>query len=449
MKELLCALFAATLRDLDPGPRVAAAVRVRAASFAGGRVRILAIGKAARAMATAAVAELRARREPGAASWELALDGLLVPPAPDDAPLPPLSVVNGGHPLPTQGSLDAGARALDLCRTADGATTVLVLLSGGASALCELPIDATVSLPELRTLYQALVGCGAGIADINVVRKHLSAVKGGRLAAAAAGARAVLTLAVSDVPGDAVAGDLAALASGPTLGDRATVADCRRIVDAYGLQAALPRAFAAALAADTLPPLVRPDDPRLARTAFLSLLDNATAVAAIAGHATAASCAVTVVRDADELEVTAAAELLLARLRALAATQPGRPVAIVAGGEVRVALPPDPGVGGRNQQFALACALRIAGEPIAVLSAGTDGVDGNSPAAGAVADGTTLARAAAMGFDAQAQLRRCDAFPLFAALGDAVVTGATGTNVRDLRVLVRWAPDGAIAPATR
>jgi hydroxypyruvate reductase len=131
-----------------------------------------------------------------------------------------------------------------------------------------------------------------------------------------------------------------------------------------------------------------------------------------------------------------AANHLLRRLEHLHRRLPGRRVAIVSGGELSVPLPPDPGTGGRNQQFALACARRIRGRPITVLSAGTDGVDGNSPAAGALADGTTMARARALGLDVHEALRRCDAFPLLAALGDTIVTGPTGTNVRDLRVLV-------------
>ncbi len=435
MKDHLRELFAATLMDLAPGPHVRAALRAHAATFAldamdrrpspgrAANVLVLALGKAARPMAIAALDELR--------TMGANVTGLLVPPEPDTAPLPPFEVIAGGHPLPTAGSLRAGARALELCRAATADTFVLVLLSGGASAMCELPLDAAITLDELRTCYQSLVGCGAGIEAVNTVRKHLSAVKGGRLAAAAAHARGVLTLAISDVPGD-----LAALASGPTLGDDATIADCRSIVQQFALAAALPPSLRARLEAGTLPPLISPADPRLAHGEAVRLLDNDTAVESLAHHAAAAGIHVVVVRDADEMQVDAASEVLLAALHTAAKGHAG-PTAVIAGGEVRVALPAHPGRGGRNQQFALECALRIQHQPITVLSAGTDGIDGNSEAAGAIADGATVARANALGRDAQVQLGRFDAFPLFTALGDTIATGPTGTNVRDLRVLVR------------
>ena len=421
MKEQLRALFAAALADLDPRPRVRAAVRSHRATFAAARrVRVVAIGKAARPMAAAAVEELRG----------LPVDGLLVPPDPDDVPLPPLEVVCGGHPWPTAGSVRAAARALELCRAADGDTFVLFLLSGGGSAMCEQPFDAEVALPEWQSFYRALVGCGAGIVAVNTVRRHLSAVKGGRLALAAAAAHGCLTLCVSDVPGD-----LAALASGPTLPDGTTLADCRAIVAQHGLLATLPRNLAARLERGDLPPQPRRDDPRLRHHTAERLLDNDTAIAALARHAAAAGLRVVEERRADELPVADAAALLLARLRQDSGIGT-QPVAVLAGGEVRVALPEQHGRGGRNQQFALECALRMQGEAAFVLSCGTDGVDGDSSAAGAVADGTTVARAQALGLRADEHLRRCDAQPLFEAIGDAVVTGATGTNVRDLRLLV-------------
>ncbi len=423
MRALLRELFAAALTDLDPAPAVRRAIRAHASSFGdGARVTVLALGKAARSMAAAAARELGALSVP--------FDGLCVPPEPDDAPQPPFVVQAGGHPLPTEGSLRAGARALEFCRHADERAVVLVLLSGGASAMCELPNDPAITLAEVRACYRALVGCGAGIEAINVVRKFASAIKGGRLAAAAERARAVITLAVSDVPGD-----LRALASGPTVGDTSTIDTCRAVVREFGLEPALPRAFAAALANGTLPPLVAPDDPRLRHCTAEVLLDNRAATAALAARARARDFVVEIVREADELEAGAAADLLLQHLARLQAAHRGRRVAIVAGGEVRVALPPNAGRGGRNQQFALHCAERIQGQPIAMLSCGTDGIDGNSPAAGAVVDGTTVARAAAIGLDVAAAIARCDAHPLLQALGDTVVTGPTGTNVRDVRVI--------------
>jgi hydroxypyruvate reductase len=372
-------------------------------------------------MAEATLSELR-----GAA-----VHGLLVPPEPDAAALAPLEVVAGGHPLPSAGSLRAGARALELCRSADADTFVLFLLSGGGSSLCELPLDPSMTLDELRALYRALLGSGAPIGAVNTVRKSLSAVKGGRLAGAAANALGQCTFAVLDVPG----ADLAALASGPTLGDDAGP-DARASALAHtGAWRALSDTLRRRLLAGELPPPLRTDDPRLRRGEAVRLLDNDRAVAALAHRVEAAGLRVCIERGADELPCEAAAQHLLARLR-LEAQRGPRPVAIVAGGEVTVVLPEQPGRGGRNQQWALACALRIVDQPIAVLSGGTDGVDGDSGAAGAVADGTTVGRARAMGLDAEEHLRRCDAAPLFAALGDALVTGPTGTNVRDLRLLV-------------
>lgn len=427
MRQHLRQLFRTTLPDLDPGPRVQAALS--AGALPAGQLRsalVIAFGKAARPMATAALAQLT----------HLPVRGLLVPPEPDDAPLAPLAVIPAGHPLPSAGSLRAGARTLELCRQAGPEDLVLFLVSGGGSALLEAPLDPAVSLAHLRTLHRALVGSGADIAAINVVRKHVSATKGGRLARAAAQAGAQWTLAVSDVPGD----DLAALASGPTVPDRSTPADCRAVLDRFGLWEALPPPLHEPARSGNLPPTVPPGDPAFARSHARCLLANADAVAGLRRRAEAAGLLVGAVTDADEQPVAAAAERLLAHLRDLVQQHPGRIVAVVAGGELSCPLPPDPGIGGRNQHFVLECALRIQDRPMAVLSAGTDGIDGNSPAAGAVADGTTVARAAAAGLDARDHLARYDAHALFAALGDAVVTGPTGTNVRDLRLLVAW-PD--------
>jgi glycerate 2-kinase len=431
MKAILRDAFATTLAKLrtrqdEWTPRCLGSARDHVAR--GGQIALVAFGKAARSMATSALGVLPAHR----------VRGLLVTPAPDDAPLPPLQSIAAGHPLPDAGSFAAAREALELCRSARPTEHVVFLVSGGGSALLELPYDDRIDVAAWRAFYRALVGCGAGIERINAIRRRLSAVKGGRLAVAAAEAAGQTTVLVRDVPGGW--GDIA---SGPTWLADADDPDAlwldddalAREIDALGLRAALPPRLADDLARGALPPPPVIPDRLWSKCAWLTLLDESHARAFAAAAMREAGFVVDADPDTDDLPVDEAVTTLLQRLAALRAANPGRRVAVVTTGELSVALPPHPGLGGRNQQFALACARRIAGEGITVLSAGTDGVDGNSPAAGAVADGATAARATAAGLDVADALRRCDAHPLFAALGDAVTTGPTGTNVRDVRIL--------------
>jgi hydroxypyruvate reductase len=422
VKDALRSLFAAVLGDLDldlwmPAAAPAAAPLRRARS-----VLVIAFGKAARPMTAAAMRHLL----PGAD-----VRGLVVPPEPDDAPLAPFEVIPGGHPLPTAGSVRAAARALELCRGADARDAVLFLVSGGGSAMLELPADAATPLDELRALYRALVGSGAGIDDVNVVRARLSAIKDGRLAAAAARPQAVRTVAISDVPDGSPW-----LASSPTIARGVDDARCLAVLDRFGLRAAVPPRLLRRLLDGSLPAPPPAGAPDGRRSQLTTLLDNGAARAALRRRAEALDLLVVEDQSVDDLPFADAADRLLLRLRDLARRSPDRRVAVLTGGELSVPLPPEPGRGGRNQQFALACALRIQGEPITVLSAGTDGIDGSSPAAGALADGGTVARARSLGLDAEDHLRRCDAFPLLEALDGTIVTGPTGTNVRDLRLLV-------------
>jgi hydroxypyruvate reductase len=427
MKQVLAAAFASALRELAPGARVRDALRASRADLTSvQRIAIVAMGKAARPMAAAALDELR----------ELApradVAGLCVPPEPDDAPLAPLDVIAGGHPLPTQGSFGAARRALAVCEAADAHTLVLFLVSGGASSLCELPLDAAASVTTWREFYRALVGSGAGIEDINAVRSAASATKGGKLAHAARRAHLQWTLAISDVPGSSIA----ALGSGPSIAGSFSREGLERALAHEGLRAAslLARdAIALGASADCAQPA------NAVRALATTLLDNATATEAAARAIAAHGYRVRVVNTFDEAPSDDAARSLLAELRSDAASH-RQPVAIVAGGEVRVALPQRAGSGGRNQHFALQCAEAIAGEPIAVLSCGTDGIDGNSQAAGGVVDGSTTTRAHALGLDVAASLAAFDSSTLLAALGDTIVTGPTGTNVRDLRILLCHAP---------
>jgi glycerate 2-kinase len=357
-------------------------------------------------------------------------DGILVVPASLSSPLAGWKTFVGGHPLPTAESFAAGRAILDRLARCDERTLVFFLISGGGSSLVEHPLDAGVTLADFQQLHSALVSCGAPIEEINVVRKHLSATKGGRLAAAAARAMKI-TLAISDVPD----GHESALASGPTVVDPTTVDDVERIVRKHGLLAKLPEALRAVIERGGLRETPKDGDAAFARARFEILLREHDLMHAAHHCCEAEGFTCLVDTETDSWPLEKAAEHLLAQLEILKKENPRRRVAIFAGGEVSSPVTGD-GVGGRNSAFVLACVPKIAGKKIAVLSAGTDGVDGNSPAAGAVADGETLARARAAGMEPRDFLRRCDAHGFFARLGDAVMTGPTGNNLRDLRILL-------------
>jgi len=337
----------------------------------------------------------------------------------------------GGHPLPNEESLRAGDAILRLVSGLSPQALVLFLISGGASAVAEKPINSTISLADLVETYKALVHSGAPIAEINAVRKHLSALKGGRLARAAAPAQQA-SLLVSDVPEDA----LDALASGPTLPDTTTVADCKSIVERYELLARFPASVRTLFESGGLEETPKQNDPAFERSSFTTVLSNATATKAAVEGAIQGGFAVEVDNRCDDWDYQRAAGYLLERLQRL--RQGVSHACLVSGGEVTVQVAGKSGVGGRNQQFALYCAQQVAGENIVVLSAGTDGIDGNSPAAGAIVDGTTVERAQRYGFDVATALAQFDAFPLLDAIGDAIVTGPTGNNVRDLRILLAY-----------
>jgi glycerate 2-kinase len=337
----------------------------------------------------------------------------------------------GGHPLPNEESLRAGDAILRLVAGASPRTLAVFLISGGASAIAEKPISSDISLADVVQTYKALVHSGAPIAEINAVRKHLSALKGGRLARLAAPAYQVSVL-VSDVP----EGSLDALASGPTMPDTTTVADCHAIVDRYSLRERFPASVRVLFDSGRLEETPKQGDSAFERSRYASVLSNATAINAAVESATMGGFMVEVDNGCDDWDFQRAAEYLLKRIRELRHRE--LRACVISGGEVTVQVGAKSGVGGRNQQFALYCAQKIAGERITVLSAGTDGIDGNSPAAGAVVDGSTVERAKARGFDAAAALLKFDAYPLLGAIGDAIVTGPTGNNVRDLRVLLAY-----------
>jgi glycerate 2-kinase len=343
----------------------------------------------------------------------------------------------GGHPLPNQDSFRAARSALRLLHRASDNTFVIYLISGGGSTLFDLPLDPDISLADTIAFHQALIASGATIAEVNTLRKHFSAVKGGRLATAAPQA-VKLTLQVVDVPWQ----HADAVASGPTLADSSTVDDCRKLLDRYGLLEKFPPSVRRFFGQTDLPET--PGDKAATDQTFtdrpFTLLSNDDLLRAAREKATAPGYEVQVDNGCDDWPYEKAAAYLVDRLIELRRQHPGRKLCLLSGGEVTVRIDRTPGTGGRNQQFALACALlfeqHLPGEPIVCLSAGSDGADGNSPAAGAVADPATVARAQALGFDPQAALAAFDACPLFTALGDTLLTGPTGNNLRDLRILL-------------
>jgi hydroxypyruvate reductase len=336
----------------------------------------------------------------------------------------------GGHPTPNAESIQAASAILRALEGQPASSLVIFLLSGGGSSIVEKPIDDEISLDDLVATYHALVHSGAPIAEINTARKHLSAVKGGRLSVAAFPAQQV-SLLVSDVP-DATPD---ALASGPTMPDSTTVEDCYRVAEKYDLLAQFPQSTRELFERHALEETPKSDDPVFHRARWWPVLSNQTAIEEASVAAERAGFVVHVDNSCDDWDYARAAGYLLQKLREL--RKHCSPVCLISGGEVTVKVT-NGGVGGRNQQFALACADEIAGENITVLSAGTDGVDGNSTAAGAVVDGSTKERSRVRNLDVRAALAKSDAYPLFSGLGDAIETGPTGNNLRDLRILLAY-----------
>jgi glycerate 2-kinase len=385
------------------------------------RVRVIAIGKAAHAMVDGLTAVLGPR---------VAFDGIVAAPKAAEMTLPTMRCFVAGHPLPNEESWKAAEEILALLKSCDERTLVFFLLSGGGSALVESPLDPQQTLDDVQQLYRALVTCGASIGEIGTVRRHVSAVKGGRLAVAA-GHATKITLAVSDVP----AGEESALASGPTIPDPTTIEDAARVLRKYALEERLPVRLRRWIADGTMPETPKPGDAAFANANFSLLLGMDDLFHPAHRAAEARGCVTCCDNATDDWPVQKAVEFLLAQLEELRATHRGQRVAVIADGEVSSPVTGD-GIGGRNSAFVLACVEKIAGMRVAVLSAGTDGIDGNSPGAGAVADGETLVRARALGMEPADAFQRSDAHTFFERLGDAIVTGPTGTNLRDLRILI-------------
>lgn len=382
-------------------------------------VLVISLGKAAHTMAEALSVQVGA-----------SLEGIVASSIQPASQLHGFRYFRGGHPTPNAESIQAASAVLRALEAQSATVLVIFMISGGGSSIVEKPIDDEISLEDLSATYRTLVHSGAPIAEINTVRKHLSAVKGGRLAQAAFPAQQV-SLFVSDVP-DA---NPDALASGPTMPDSTSVEDCYRIAEKYGLLMQFPSSTRELFERHALDETPKSDDPAFVRARWWTILSNQTAIEEASNSAEQEGLIVHVDNSCDDWDYEKAADYLLAKAREL--RKQFSPVCLISGGEVTVKVT-NGGVGGRNQQFALACADKIVGENITVLSAGTDGVDGNSPAAGALVDGSTVERARALGFDVRAALENFDAYPLFYALGDAIETGPTGNNLRDLRILLAY-----------
>lgn len=385
------------------------------------RLRVVAIGKAAHAMVEGLAMVL---------APFVRIEGVASAPTAPRKTLAGMRYFVAGHPVPNVESWKAAEAILALLKKCDEKTLVFFLLSGGGSALVELPLDPAQTLEDVQVMHRALVTCGAPIDAINTVRKHISAVKGGRLAAAAHKATKV-TLAVSDVP----VGKESALASGPTLPDPTTLADAKRIIAEHSLYERFPHALRRRLDEGKMPETPKAEAAAFRNSHFLLLL-GMDDLFHPAHHAAEVKGFIACCDNAtDDWPIDAAAENLLEQLDELRKTHPGQRVALIADGEVSSPVIGN-GIGGRNSAFVLACVEKIAGKKIAVLSAGTDGIDGNSIGAGAVADGETLSRARAIRLDPADAFRRSDAFTFFSTLEDAIVTGPTGNNLRDLRILL-------------
>jgi hydroxypyruvate reductase len=367
-----------------------------------------------------------------------------------------------GHPLPNEDSFAAARAALAMVKKARKDTLIFFLISGGGSAMFDLPLDPAITLDDTIAFHQLLIASGAPIGEVNTLRKHFSAVKGGRLAIAAPDA-AKISLLVPDVP----LRSLDALSSGPTSPDHSTVADVRELLARYELSPKLPASIRAFFEREDLPespgnkvwrPPFFPRMPwsgtgpgrRVTAAATMTgedeafrdsvfeillsshdLVENARSLAEKAGYH------VEVDNSCDDWDYADAARYLLERFHSLRKIH--RRLCLISVGEVTVKLDRTPGAGGRNQQFVMACALDLeqyAPQRLTVLSAGSDGIDGNTQAAGAIADPTTVTRAHTFGFHLKSSLANFDACPMFTALGDSVVTGPTGQNLRDLRLLI-------------
>src|SRR5438270_607518 len=441
------AIFDETLLAVDAGQAVRRALHlegsrltVQGATIDLGQRRIysIAIGKAALPMARALEDVI----------GERFIRGLIVGPvrtplagSTPEACVPTWQWCEGGHPLPTKTSLVAAEEAFALLDRANEERALLIfLISGGGSAMLEWPIHGDITLADLRVANKVLINCGASIVEINSVRRALSAIKGGRLAARAPNCDQI-TLIVSDVP----SGQEQNVASGPTFAPSHDSPDLREVLTRYHLRADLPEAILRAIEGEPPAPFASEDYASMMRKHFV-LLNNDKALAAAAKAARQRGFVTKISRDINDQRIEEGCAAILKRLEAFHNGGVHNPspnsICLVSGGEFACPVNGN-GIGGRNQETALRLALESENPAqestpmtFVALCAGTDGIDGNSPAAGAIVDSTTIQRARAIGLDPEDFLKRSDTYSFFVALGDAITTGATGTNVRDIRILL-------------
>ncbi|WP_415085000.1 glycerate kinase type-2 family protein [Labrys sp. (in: a-proteobacteria)] len=383
-----------------------------------GRTIVVGAGKAAAAMAKALED-----------TWDGPLQGVVVTRYGHAVPCQRIAVIEAAHPVPDLNGVKAAARMLALVEGAGEDDLVIALISGGGSALLSLPADGLL-LSDKQAINKALLKSGAPIDEMNCVRKHLSAIKGGRLAASAFPAR-VVSLVISDVPGD----DLAAIASGPTVADPTSFADARAILARYGIDGPAPVIAHLEAALEETP---KPGDPRLARCETHLIASPQQSL--LAAAAVARKAGITPIILGDSLEGEARDVGIVMAGIARQVVQHGQPAAapcvLISGGETTVTVR-GKGRGGRNVEYLLSLAVKLGGQRgLHALAGDTDGVDGAEEVAGAIIDPTSLARARAAGLDPIASLDNNDAHTLFQVLGDQIVTGPTLTNVNDFRAVL-------------
>jgi hydroxypyruvate reductase len=405
-------IFRAALEAADPLESVERELRRRPADKYR-RVWVVGAGKATAQMARAAERVLGSRIAGGLINVK---DG-------HTARLKRIEQHECSHPVPDPRGMQGAHRILAMARAAQEGDLVLCLISGGASALTPLPVEG-LTLERKQEITRMLLACGATIHELNAVRKHLSAFKGGKLARAAMPAR-VLSLILSDVVGD----PLDVIGSGPTAPDVSTLATAREVFRKYNLPLELPA---------TVEETPKAGDPCFARVENVIVGSNRLAVEAAVKRARALGYRPLALSTTIEGETREIARMHVEILREVRTS--GRPVkapaCLISGGETTVTLK-GKGKGGRNQEFALQCALSLAGmENVLAFSGGTDGTDGPTDAAGAWSDGASVERAAALGLSAAEHLERNDSYPFFDALNDLVKTGPTGTNVMDVRLML-------------
>jgi glycerate 2-kinase len=435
VKDICLTIFRAGLEAADPYEAIKRILRLSGQELLVGehsyclddfkRIVVVGAGKGSAPMAQAVEEILGGRLE----------GGVLVVKYGYTAPLKKVKLIEGGHPIPDEAGQHGAEELLKIVNGLGEDDLVLCLISGGGSALLPAPVEG-VGLSEKQETTKILLESGASINEINAVRKHLSRIKGGWLAKAVAPAT-MITLILSDVIGD----DLDVIASGPTVGDRSTFNDCLSVIEKYELNDQIPSAVITYLrkgAAGTAQETPKPDDPVFRTGLNLIVGSNMQCLEAAERKAKEMGYQTLILSSLVEGETREVAKVHGAILKEIIRT--GKPLAppscIITGGETTVTIR-GKGKGGRNQEFALACGMEIAGwEGAAVFSAGTDGTDGPTDAAGAFADWRMVERAQQLGLDPRAALRENDAYPFFEQLGDLIITGPTNTNVMDIRILI-------------